>query len=430
LAEQRIRESKPDRLLSIDFPDVLGPAPAVAMRAGNAIGAALRGLGLRSPRLDVPALLRASGVKHARLDEADDAAFRDRLQTLLDDANGPARLNYLGRWNVRARLAGVIATRLRVRQWLADHPRTLDVPVERPLFVVGPPRTGTTLLYLLLALDPQVRAPRWWEVVAPVPPPVPDGERDDPRYRRCERDLARLHKYLPNLAVAHELGAADPHECNALLEASALSLTFLLYLHAPTYANRLQRAAPAEAQEAYALFRRQVQILLMRAEGRRWVSKSPAHLGFLDSLATAFPDGGIVSTHREPLQSIPSICSLAAMTRSVSSDDVDLADVGRAMLDGFVEAARRADAARAKMAPARVVDIAYPRLVADPVGTVRDLYAHFGYPYTPLFERRMRAWLAAHPPHPHGVHRYSLGQFGLDREEVFAATDDYRRRYL
>jgi len=74
--------------------------------------------------------------------------------------------------------------------------------------------------------------------------------------------------------------------------------------------------------------------------------------------------------------------------------------------------------------------VTYARLTTDPVGVVREIYERFDFPYTQIFERRMRAWLTAHPQHAHGVHRYSLAQFGLDREEVLAATDDYRRRYL
>jgi len=402
----------------------------MALRLANAFGAALRGLGIRVPRLDLRALLRATGIEDAHFDKALDAAFIDRLQVLLDDADGAARLNHVGRYVLRTRLSTMVAARLRVRQWLAEHPRTLDVPVERPLFIVGPPRSGTSLLYDLLAQDPQVRAPRLWEADSPVPPPVPDGGRDDPRYKRCARDLARLRKYAPNLAIAHELAVDAPHECFAFLEASAFSPTFLIYLHAPAYWKRLLAASDDEAREAYALFRRQVQIFLVRAQGRRWLSKSPAHMGFLDSLAGAFPDCAIVSTRREPLESIPSLCSLTAMVRSVGSDDVRPAEIGREIFDGFVESARREEAAQAALGPGRVHDVAYARLAADPMGVVRDIYERYDFPYTQVFERRMQAWLAAHPRHAHGVHEYSLEQFGLDREEVFEATDGYRRRYL
>jgi len=249
--------------------------------------------------------------------------------------------------------------------------------------------------------------------------------------RRREDALGRaLATELLERDAVEELAVDAPHECFAFLEASAFSPTFLIYLHAPAYWKRLLAASDDEAREAYALFRRQVQIFLVRAQGRRWLSKSPAHMGFLDSLAGAFPDCAIVSTRREPLESIPSLCSLTAMVRSVGSDDVRPAEIGREIFDGFVESARREEAAQAALGPGRVHDVAYARLAADPMGVVRDIYERYGFSYTQVFERRMQAWLAAHPRHAHGVHEYSLEQFGLDREEVFEATDGYRRRYL
>lgn len=411
-------------------PTFAGPHRPLSLRFANAWGRALRAVGMRSPRLDVASLARASGIDGTRLDADDDAAFVDRLQTLLDDANGPANLNYVGRWIVRERLANVIGNRMRARQWLREHPATHDVKISRPLFVVGQPRTGTTLLYLLLAQDPQARAPRLWEINAPVPPPLPDAGRDDPRYARCERELARLHKYLPGLAIAHDVRAGEPDECYPLLETSGLSPTFFLYLDIPSYWERLLSSPAAEVREAYGLYRAQLQILMMRAQGRRWVSKSPAHLCFLDALGDTFPDAGIVMTHREPAESIPSLCSLAAIIRSVGSDAVDPAHMGKVTLDWFTRSAARADAARDRMPPGRVQDVHYARLVADPVAVVRELYERFDLPYTALFERRMRDWLAAHPQHHKGVHRYSLEQFGLDRATVDRAAADYRRRYF
>ncbi|HTP99239.1 MAG TPA: sulfotransferase [Casimicrobiaceae bacterium] len=406
-------------------PTFSGPHRPAGVRLVNAVGAALSRVGLRLPRLDLPSLLRASKVDGARLDADDDAAFVERVVALLDDANGAAQLNAVGRWIMHARLANRLANRLRVRQWLLDHPRTQDVPVEQPLFVVGQPRTGTTLLYLLLAQDPQARAPRLWEVNTPVPPPLPDAGRDDPRYVRCERELARLHKYLPELAVAHDFAANVPDECYPMLETAGFSPTFFLYLDVPAYWTRLKAASAAEAEAAYALFRRQIQILLVRAEGRRWVSKSPAHLWFLDALARTFPDTGIIATQREPVEAIPSLCSLTAITRSASSDYVDPAYIGRVVLDWFAESQRRTRAARAGIDPSRIADVPYRRLIDAPIGVVGELYERFRLPFTHLFERRMRDWLGANPQHRKGVHRYTLEQFGLTAAAIEEAAAGY-----
>jgi hypothetical protein len=411
-------------------PTYTGPHRPVVARIANAIGGRLRRAGMRAPTLDVASLLKETRLQDARLDAPEDVRYLARLEALLADANGPAQLNFLGRVGIRMQLGKMLRNRLLARRWLALHPQTRATPLERPLFVVGQPRTGTTLLYMLLAQDPQSRAPLAWEVDAPVPPTDPGAGHLDPRYLEFDRKMRGLNSYVPGLEIAHAPVADEPEECYPLLESSALSVTFLLYFAIPEYWEHLTGAGPEEVREVYAQFRDGVALMQSRVPGRRWLSKSPAHLPFLDSLLHTFPDAGVVIPHRDPLESIPSLCSLVALTRSAASDHVDPAAIGRVSLDWFVESTRRAEVARAALGNPRILDVAYPRLLDDPIGTVRRLYEQLDYPYSDAFERGMRRWLAANPQHKRGVHRYSLAQFGLDADHVRAVTDDYRKRYL
>lgn len=411
-------------------PTYTGPHRAPLIRLANAIGGRLRRAGMQAPRLDLASLTGATGLEGASFDEPEDAAFLARFAALLDDANGAGHLHFLGRVGIHFQFARLLRNRLLARRWLAENPGTRALPLRRPLFIVGQPRTGTTLLYMLLAQDPQARAPLAWELDAPVPPSDPEARHLDSRLIEFDRRLRGLHRYVPGLATAHAADANEPEECYPLLESAALSLTFLLYFDIPTYWAKLKATGADEAREAYRHFRDQVAIMQSRVGGRRWLSKSPAHLLFLDTLLETFPDAAVVIPHREPVEAIPSLCSLISLTRSAASDDVDAARIGATALDWFSESSRRAEAARAKIAGPRIMDVTYPALVADPIGTVRAIYDRFGYPYAPEFEQRMRAWLAANPQHKHGVHRYSLEQFGLDRERVVVATDAYRQRYL
>ncbi|HXX92734.1 MAG TPA: sulfotransferase, partial [Planctomycetota bacterium] len=348
---------------------------------------------------------------------------------LLRDADGPARLTTVGRIAACRQFVTLLRNRLLVRLCLRDHPEILQVPLDRPLFVVGQARTGTTLLYNLLAQDPAARAPRLWELARPVPPPDPEGTRKDPRVGELERDLASLLSVIPAVMTAHALDPRGPEECYHLLETAAFSATFLLYFEIPTYWSRLMLSSPQEAREAYAEFRRQIQILQLHAGGRRWVSKAPSHLFFLDALLEEVPEARIVHTHRDPLESIPSLCSLISIVRSFSSDRVDPAAIGAQTMEWYLEAGRRSESARTR-AGDRIIDVVYPRLLADPVGTVKAVYDRLGYPFTAAFEGRMRSWLAENPQHKHGVHRYSLEQFGLDPARVEAATREYRATRL
>jgi hypothetical protein len=411
--------------LDATTPTFSGTRRPFLVRFLNATGGALRSMGLRSPRLDLESLSKEAGFEPS----PEDGAFLSRLRALQEDAEGPARLTFVGRIVARRQFVTLLRNRALARRWIADHPETLRVPVERPLFVVGQARTGTTLLYNLLAQDPAARAPLLWELRRPVPPPDPAASEPDPRLRETERDLRNVLSIIPAVMTAHAIDPRGPEECYHLAETSAFSSTFLLYFDIPAYWKRMLAATADEAREAYMEFRRQVQILQSGVSHRRWVSKSPAHLFFLDALLGAFPDASVVQTHRDPLESIPSLCSLIAIVRSFLTDDVDPRAIGEASLGWYLEAYRSSEASRAA-AGARLLDVSYRALMADPVAAVRSIYATFGYPFTPAFEERMRAWLAANPQHKHGVHRYSLEQFGLDRSRVEAATADYRRRHL
>ena len=72
-----------------------------------------------------------------------------------------------------------LRNRLQVVEWRKSHPEIAAQTIERPIFIVAN-RTGTTILFDLLARDPLLR-PLTWEVDAPVPVPRPDTYDTDPR---------------------------------------------------------------------------------------------------------------------------------------------------------------------------------------------------------------------------------------------------------
>jgi hypothetical protein len=402
-------------------PTFSGPHRPFAVRVANVVGAALRRHGMRFPRLDLESLLEAVDARDQSL-TGSDAAFCARLQALLDDAEHSARLNFVGRLALRSRYVNLLRNRLLARQWLSEHPETIASMVDRPLFVIGHPRTGTTLLYELLAQDPAVRSPRSWELLAPVPPTDPDGSESDDRFAMAERDARRLAWVVPHLATAHSVLPQEPEECFPLLETSALSASFMLYQEVPRYWQALKTTTTADAAQAYREFASLVRVMQIHARGRRWVSKSPAHLMFLDVLCDTLPGARLVVTHRDPLESVPSLCSLMALIRSAASDEVDLHGIGAMVVEFFVETARRLEAARARLDDDRIIDVDYRELVARPIEVVERIYSRFGYTYSAQFAQRMDAWLSDHPQHKHGVHRYGLEPFGLRPGDVLNAT--------
>jgi hypothetical protein len=316
----------------------------------------------------------------------------------------------------------LLVNRLLTEQAFAEHPEMAQTPIERPLYILGFPRTGTTLLHSLLACDPASRWLRLWEGLHPAP--APESLEDDPRIATTRAWVAGFEKLVPNLARAHKLDATGPEECLWLIEHTFADLIFELRAHVPSYSKWL---AEHEGDESwYRYYRRQLQMLGWKCRGSHWVCKAPRHLPGLGGLLSVFPDARIVQTHRGAESVLPSICSLCEITQSAASDTVDKAAIGAHWHQRLLEIERRSTEVRAAADPEQFLDVQYADLVGDPIGTVRLIYEHHGLDYSTEFENGMNQWLADNRQHKHGAHRYSLEEYGLDAKTVradFAGTE-------
>jgi len=214
-----------------------------------------------------------------------------------------------------------------------------------------------------------------------------------------------------------------------ILSHSFLSSQFCSMYVVPSYQSwvRAQSLLPA-----YQLHHRFLQHLQWHCRGDRWVLKAPAHLPTLGELCAVYPDVGVIMTHRDPLEVLPSEASLHTVLRQIFSDAVDPAAVGREVTELTADEIRVGLQARDRgcAPPEQFFDVRYSDLVTDPIGTVRSAYAHFDIPFTPIAEARMRQFLADSPKDKHGAHVYSLSQFGLDADEERRRYRNYRERFL
>src|SRR5262249_15616234 len=172
--------------------------------------------------------------------------------------------------------------------------------------------------------------------------------------------------------------------------------------------------------------------LQWRCGGERWMLRARAHLPALEVLCAVIPDVGVIMTHREPLEVLPSEASLHTVLRQTFSDAVDPTAVGREVTELTADEIRAGLRARDHgcAPPERFLDVRYRDLVKDPIGAVRSADAPFDLPFTPIAETRMRRYLADTPKDRHGAHGYSLPQFGLNPEEERERYRDYRERFL
>ena len=288
--------------------------------------------------------------------------------------------------------------------------------------VTGLPRTGTTLLHNLLALDPGSRSLRLWEALRPVPPRPEEGLSEDELVRRAAAWLDRLYEVVPGFRSIHPATAEGPEECDALLQNDFASQHFDDMFDGEAYSEWL---ATAPLREQYRSYARQLNVLRRSEdEGKPWVLKSPSHLGHLDALLETCPDATIVHCHRDPAEAVPSYASLVHCLRRAYSDAVSTTAVGRQAVGRCATAVARALDVR-RRAPDRFVDVAYADLARQPLATVGRLYEQLGRRLRPEVQAAMQGFLARHPQHEHGVHRYTPDDFALSRPVIASAFTRY-----
>jgi hypothetical protein len=376
------------------------------------------------PRLSAAALLEEAAGRAGHADWGGDLGFVDNLGLLLHSCQESAGLNATGR-DVLAKVAlRHLRNRLDLQAHVRDRPEVARASLGTPLVITGLPRTGTTLLHNLLALDPGNRVLRFWEALRPVPPR--HGEEAE-RIRQAESWLERFYRLVPAFRTIHPARASGPEECDALLQNAFASQHFDDMFDARAYSAWLGQA---DLRTEYAYYLLQLRVLSGGGgDEPGWVLKSPGHLGHLDALLSNCPGAVVVHCHRHPCEAVPSHASLIAALRRNYSDRVSPTVVGDQALGRGAAAMERALRARDDAGPDGFFDVAYGRLAREPVATVGELYEWRGRPLDPAFEAAMSAWLADNPRPRNGRHRYDQGQFGLSAERIAAAFGPYLDRF-
>ncbi|MBA9005042.1 sulfotransferase family protein [Thermomonospora cellulosilytica] len=360
--------------------------------------------------------LHASASKITGLTDFGGDEHLDGLAVLLDSYAREAGLTPAGAKAARAMLRGALAARLMSEAAWKRHPEHAAVPVERPIFVTGLPRTGTTALHRLLVADPAHQGLEVWLAEVPQPRPPRDTWADDPVFQAVQAGYERHHVAHPEFMGVHYMSADMVEECWQLLRQSMRSISFECLAHVPAYSAWL---AGQDWVPAYRRHRRNLQLIGLNDPGRRWVLKNPSHLFALDALLAVYPDALIIQTHRSPRSAMASMCSLAAHATAGWSETFTGEVIGRDQLALWSRGLAAFRAEHARHDPARFFDVHYDDFVRDPVGTVEAVYAHFGLPFTDAARTAMtRLHEESRQGEGRPAHRYALEDFGLTPEEV------------
>jgi len=364
--------------------------------------------------LSVTALEAAAVQQTGLKDFGEHSDYREGLERLLHSLEQEARLNKMGRMIAFHDLLRHLENRLRVTEDLKRHPEILEVEIVKPLFVVGLPRTGSTILHDLLAQDSSNRVPMTWECHLMSPPPEAATYETDPRIAICDGHLDQTSRLLiPEFQAIHPMGARLAQECVMLQAFDFKSIIFANQYRIPSYERWVEAT---DLTSVYRTHKRQLQYMQWKNPRERWVLKSVGHLWGLDKIYEIYPDAQVVMTHRDPLKLIASHCSLVSMACSMGSDQVDPKEVGAFWSVSWEDAMRKGIAFRESGRPEAktVFDMHFPELLRDQVAMAKRIYAHFGLELSPQAQRRMQAFIDANPQGKHGKHRYTLEQFGLE----------------
>ena len=365
-----------------------------------------------------PAALKDHACRRTGLDDFGAPRFEEGLSVLCESAESDANLNLFGRVMLRQWVLSSLEHRLRRVELRKTAPEIFAQPLHHPVIVLGLPRSGTTHLHRLLAQGPDVRALLAWEIRDPLV-----GEGLDLRRLRTSAALRHIRRAAPGLDAKHLIDANKAEECVFLSQDTFESQCFWMFFPVYGYVQWLVEQDPAPA---YAAYREYLQIFQAQTPGKRLVLKAPAHAGYLGALADAVPEATIVHTHRDPVPVVGSVNSLYHTLFSLVTRDLDHAKMGRVNLDLLAWSMEQSMAARARIAPGRLLDVRYPELTADPVGTLTRVCGQTGLDFdADELQRRVDS----RPQHRFGRHTYSLDETGLSEAGVRERFAAYREQF-
>jgi hypothetical protein len=362
------------------------------------------------------------------LGDGDDPGYRERLDVLLAGLREDAGLAPFGVVSNHALLVGLLRTRLLVADLLARHPEIRDVPIARPIVIVGLPRTGTTHLHNLISADPALRSLPYWESLEPVlaPGDEPAPGAPDPRVARTQVAVDLIDAAMPLFKRMHEMTVDHVHEEIQLLAVDLSSMLFETTAPMPTWRDYYRAHDQTPHYEYLKLL---LQVLTWLRGGERWVLKSPQHSEQLPALLSVFPDATFVVTHRDPVSVTASVCTMITYSARMNVEHPDPHAFGRywsARVEDLLTACARD---RDRLPEDQAIDVRFHEFMADDFAMVERIYDLAGQPMTPAARSGMDAFLAAHPRGRHGTVVYDLADFGVDPDERRRALRPYAERF-
>lgn len=390
----------------------------------NFLGKGFRQMGW-GIKLEENSLLKAAR-RQSKLQDFGEGDFITPLRKLLESIGEEARLHPFGEFITKIRLVGILNNRLRATYYFKKHPEILKQEVDPLLVITGLQRTGTTKLHRLLASNSNTRSLLSWEALNPAPFIGKEKQQPDPRIRQAQNSEKGLRYIAPEFFSIHPVEYNAPEEEILLLDNSFISTVPEATMHVPSFAAWVEHQ---DQTPAYEMMKKMLLLLQWQERGKRWILKTPHHLEFLDTLTKVFPGTKIIQTHRNPVVTLASFCSMVYYGRRIFSDFVSPEEVGRHWHRKINRMLQRSMEFRANHPEVEVIDISYNDLIQNAVGEIKKIYDFAGIDFEANVEQELKETLSKNPPDKYGTHRYQLSDFGLEEAKVKRDFEEYLEKF-
>ncbi|HSG67228.1 MAG TPA: sulfotransferase [Bacteroidales bacterium] len=393
----------------------------------NGTGYALRRLNMDPFKIDADAIIIKAKKKagfNGSIPKAEEG-----LRKLTDSILKDGHPNPFGALAVKGLLGRILFGRYKIEQEMARNPWIEDQEIREPVFIIGMPRTGTTILHAILHKDPAHRAPLAWECLLPYPAATPDTFTDNEQLRTIEKEFNQLFKLVPDFRKKHYMEADSPQECLGITAFDFNSFQFSAQLYLKSYMDWFSN--DSDMLGTMRFHKRFLQYLQSGGvKGERWLLKSPVHLRRLPEIFEVYPDARIIMTHRGPADIVSSTASLISSVRTLYSDNEDPNITGREQAELWSDYFNRFIDSRSKLDKEdQIIDLRFDHFVEDQIGTIEKIYKRFDWELSDVARSNFIGFLADNPRNKHGRHEYSLKDFGLHENEVNEKFRKYMEFY-
>ena len=377
--------------------------------------------------LDANAILKEA-KKITDLDTLGNPLFEEGFNKLVDSINTEADLNDIGIQAQQFRLIGVLSNMLRIEDAIQKNPEILDEKIVAPIVIVGLPRTGSTMTHRLLASDPNHTAMLWWE--GRYPAMLSEEHRGNPSERMAlgKAEVDAVVAASPDALTIHPWDYKGADEEILLLEHTFFSTVPESFMRVPSYSKWVESQ---DHVHAYRQLKVMLQYLQWQNPGRdqkRWVLKSPHHLGFIDKLLLVFPDSKVIQTHRDPQETVPSFCSMCANLFEPLTNSYDKNKIGEHWATKLSKVLNHCmEVSNAN--PDNFLNLDFLNMIKDPIAEMNNVYSFINEDFSDQAENAMQAWKEENQ-HEMGSHRYSLEEFGLESTFIETNFSKYTNQYI